>query len=288
MSIVTKFLKLFEYDPETDGASTFNIPKALNENWDKIDAWASGIKDTIAGLVPSTRTINKKPLSADVTLTGEDIPAGAEDEKTLSSHLAELDSALSNKVMQIGNVTQSQVDNLNYACTMVGSFQPHITGLPRSGHGIIIFYSYTDQSKQNGAQEVIYTDGDRYWRKAVNDAVTPWFRVATATPPEEIPLNLAAGISVVASHPALFWKNQFGEVTVVVSASKATPFIDTEVIATLPEGFRPKYTMIFPCVASDTRDTGFLYMDRLGAIQVSFGSKSEKNVIACFSFVAAP
>lgn len=137
-----------------------------------------------------------------------------------------------------------------------------------------------------------YVDGAvsllRYVGEVHHDGSIRWARIATALPPEEIPLNLAAGISVVASHPALFWKNQFGEVTVVVSASKATPFIDTEVIATLPEGFRPKYTMIFPCVASDTRDTGFLYMDRLGAIQVSFGSKSEKNVIACFSFVAAP
>lgn len=90
MSIITKFLKLFEYDPETDGASTFNIPKALNENWDKIDAWASGIKDTIAGLVPSTRKINKKPLSADVTLTGEDIKVTGSDDTTIHTRLSEL------------------------------------------------------------------------------------------------------------------------------------------------------------------------------------------------------
>lgn len=37
MSKLTEILKLFCYDPETDGASTFNIPKALNENWEKID-----------------------------------------------------------------------------------------------------------------------------------------------------------------------------------------------------------------------------------------------------------
>lgn len=37
MSKLTEILKLFCYDPETDGANTFNIPKALNENWEKID-----------------------------------------------------------------------------------------------------------------------------------------------------------------------------------------------------------------------------------------------------------
>ena len=38
MSKLTEILKLFCYDPATDGANTFNIPKALNENWEKIDA----------------------------------------------------------------------------------------------------------------------------------------------------------------------------------------------------------------------------------------------------------
>lgn len=37
MSTTTENLGLFKYDPSTDGAQTFNIEKALNENWDKID-----------------------------------------------------------------------------------------------------------------------------------------------------------------------------------------------------------------------------------------------------------
>lgn len=37
MSILTKFLGLFKYDPKTDGAETFRIDKALNDNWDKLD-----------------------------------------------------------------------------------------------------------------------------------------------------------------------------------------------------------------------------------------------------------
>lgn len=38
MSVVTKILKLFKYNPATDGSLTFNIDTALNDNWDKIDA----------------------------------------------------------------------------------------------------------------------------------------------------------------------------------------------------------------------------------------------------------
>lgn len=39
----TQFLQLFKYDPSTDGARTFNIGLALNDNWDKIAIWAAEI-----------------------------------------------------------------------------------------------------------------------------------------------------------------------------------------------------------------------------------------------------
>ena len=38
MSSTTKNLGLFKYDTETDQNEKFDIDKALNENWDKIDA----------------------------------------------------------------------------------------------------------------------------------------------------------------------------------------------------------------------------------------------------------
>ncbi|MBO5870201.1 MAG: hypothetical protein J6Q89_05570 [Clostridia bacterium] len=40
----TDILNLFEYDVETDGKLTFNIGLALNDNFDKIDAFANGIQ----------------------------------------------------------------------------------------------------------------------------------------------------------------------------------------------------------------------------------------------------
>ena len=38
MSAKTNNLCLFKYDPSTDGAQTFNIKQALNDNWDRLDA----------------------------------------------------------------------------------------------------------------------------------------------------------------------------------------------------------------------------------------------------------
>ena len=45
MSILTSVLKLFKYDLAKDQKSTFNFTLSLNDNWDKIDAWAKEKND---------------------------------------------------------------------------------------------------------------------------------------------------------------------------------------------------------------------------------------------------
>jgi hypothetical protein len=88
MSLKTKLLELFKYEPDKDGAQTFNIKSALNDNWDKIEAWAQSVKTALAKLVPTSRTVNGKTLSADVTLTGDDIAMGADDAESLRTAMA--------------------------------------------------------------------------------------------------------------------------------------------------------------------------------------------------------
>ena len=88
MSLKTKLLELFKYEPDKDGAQTFNIKSALNDNWDKIEAWAQSMKTALAELVPTSRTVNGKTLSADVTLTGDDIAMGADDAEGLRTAMA--------------------------------------------------------------------------------------------------------------------------------------------------------------------------------------------------------
>lgn len=43
-------LNLFKYDPAVDGEQTFNIDKALNENWDKITAYAEEVDKNVGWL----------------------------------------------------------------------------------------------------------------------------------------------------------------------------------------------------------------------------------------------
>lgn len=69
MSKKTKNLDLFEYDPITDGSSTFNVDEALNKNWEIIDEAVDGkaSKSTIvdATLLSSSWVGNEYELSVE-------------------------------------------------------------------------------------------------------------------------------------------------------------------------------------------------------------------------------
>lgn len=54
MSLYTTILSLFKYNLDTDGKNTYNIQLALNDNWDKIDAFAKSILanvETVKGTI---------------------------------------------------------------------------------------------------------------------------------------------------------------------------------------------------------------------------------------------
>lgn len=74
MSTTTDKLALFKYDPSTDGAQTFNIQKALNENWDKLDDAVKEILITLANKANSTHAAKHAKGGAD-PITPESIGA---------------------------------------------------------------------------------------------------------------------------------------------------------------------------------------------------------------------
>lgn len=80
MSVLTKFLKLFQYDKEQDADSTFNISLALNQNWDKVDA---GFAALDAGKAAADHTHAPADMGAD--------PAGAAQvvQGNLQTHMAD-------------------------------------------------------------------------------------------------------------------------------------------------------------------------------------------------------
>lgn len=100
MSKLTEVLKLLCYDPETDGAYTFNIPKALNENWEKIDAAVAGkfSREDIAEEI--------KKAVEDGSLIAGDLGAVSEDMVGAPNGVAGLD--------ETGKVPESQLPELDF------------------------------------------------------------------------------------------------------------------------------------------------------------------------------
>lgn len=74
MSTTTDKLALFKYDPSTDGAQTFNIQKALNDNWDKLDDAVKEILITLANKAPTVHAGQHAKGGAD-PITPESIGA---------------------------------------------------------------------------------------------------------------------------------------------------------------------------------------------------------------------
>lgn len=259
MSIITDFLKLFKYDPETDGASAFNIKQCLNDNWDKIDAWASGIKTTIAGLVPGTRKVNGKELSADVTLTGEDIKTSASDETTISSQLSNRlrrytsfeDLGLTEATATVASIVTAMGNNSMFAaaCATDGKtagWLPESYGFLRI-HKVNNYYAMAEY-------QVVWPNAE-LWRgyyNAGDDGLkwSGWQPIATATPPQEFNLPLADGWSGWAKYS----KDQFGRVLVYGLVAKSTALLSGDVIGTFPEGFRPSQTCPMTITSNNSTD----------------------------------
>lgn len=100
MSKTTKNLGLFEYEKDKDGASTFNIKQALNDNWDKLD-------NEVAARVKTTElaTEVKKTVKGG-SLTASDLGAVSAADKGQAGGIAGLGAD--------GKVPSSQLPAMNY------------------------------------------------------------------------------------------------------------------------------------------------------------------------------
>lgn len=100
MSLKTKILGLFKYDPDKDGASTFNIKQALNDNWDTLD-------NEVAARVKSAELAEKvKESVKSGGLTAADLGAVSAKDKGKAGGIAGLGAD--------GKVPSSQLPAMNY------------------------------------------------------------------------------------------------------------------------------------------------------------------------------
>lgn len=269
MSVLTEVLKLFKYDPATDGDMTFNIGQCMNDNWDKLDAAillaiaAAGAYNPEESYAVGDYCTYKGKLRKCSTAipTGETWTEAHWTTTTVAAELAELSSQLSNAVMNIGKVPQSIFGNPGYPTSYVGSVDDRDTlmeNLPGPGHWRILYIPYFAAASEGWSVQIAIgavENAGLYWRKARGFTWAAWENAATPTPPQEFDLPLADGW--VRVNAAEYWKTQEGVVIVtfcVAPENGAAIDTSTHIIATLPEGFRPNgYT---PHIAVSTMNPG--------------------------------
>ena len=100
MSLKTKILGLFKYDPDKDGASTFNVKQALNDNWGKMD-------NEVAARVKTTELAAEvKKTVKGGSLTASDLGAVSAADKGKAGGIAGLGDD--------GKVPAAQLPEMNY------------------------------------------------------------------------------------------------------------------------------------------------------------------------------
>ena len=258
MSLKTKLLELFKYEPDKDGAQTFNIKSALNDNWDKIEAWAQSVKTALTKLVPTSRTVNGKTLAEDVTLTAADIKmpdseedVGAAMAKRLINYGTEfaskdtiLDAVMAKrplkqypKTLDVHKITIGQL----YWCDEDTANTPYKAGLTGYAQGVALCTAGSAEEKWCSIIYIVHAGKGVWFQSRNQDGWTNWVQLAKCETPEIHELPLADSINRLGT--AAYWKNAFNEVTVVFDYGEKSNdnFIPDQwtLIATLPEGFRP-------------------------------------------------
>ena len=286
MSLKTKLLELFKYEPDKDGAQTFNIKSALNDNWDKIEAWAQSVKTALAGLVPTSRKVNGKSLSADVTLTGDDIAMGADDAESLRTAMAKRAVKQYPKTLDVHKITIGQL----YWCDEDTANTPYKAGLIGYTQGIALCTAGSAEEKWCSIIYIVHAGKGVWFQYRDQDGWRDWVQLAKCETPEVHDLPLADGWTPLTGD-CTYCKTQENIVTVNFRAQHSTTIsgISRETVATLPAGFRPTRWISSAC-ALDSGDSGGamnggVHVDANGSVIIN-GFDSYRVVYAQISFLA--
>ena len=270
MSTTTDVLSLFKYDPVADADSTFNITQALNNNWDKLDAAillaiaaAGAYNPEESYAVDDYCTYKGKLRKCNTAIPdGEAWTEAHWTTTTVAAELAELSSQLSNKVdNQAKEIPSSNCNNIND----LSLYRVHsgTENAFQAGEGGILLSMPWDINRQQ--QLSANPLGTTLAHRCKNGGIWgSWIPIANATPPEEYNLLLSDGISVQDGLSAVYSKNQFGEV--VVHGDLVGQMQNGSVIATLPAGFRPIYSLEMPATCDFT--AGRIQVNSAGEIRV--------------------
>lgn len=112
-----------------------------------------------------------------------------------------------------------------------------------------------------------------------------WERITTDAPPQEFDLPLAEGWTGLAK----YYKTQENICFIELDILKNATIQNGEVLATLPEGFRPSYLRMQPAIVYSPHGSTAIGVSPTGSVLFGdmSGSPSARNIYATLVFVAA-
>lgn len=180
-----------------------------------------------------------------------------------------------------------------YVCS-ADDINAGVSGLPAAGHWRILYIPYFASDEGWSVQVAVgaVANSGLCWRKASGTVWGSWESAATATPPQEFDLPLAAGWSNYGVAVSRYRKNQFREVSVAIDITNTGAITSGSTVATLPVGFRPTNPFDVPAIISnDPKGIGKCYFRSNGEIVISGAGTASWDRVDYFtaqaSFVAA-
>lgn len=245
MSVLTEVLKLFKYDPATDGDMTFNIGQCMNDNWDKLDAAillaiaAAGAYNPEESYAVGDYCTYKGKLRKCSTAipTGETWTEAHWTTTTVAAELAELSSQLSNKMGYVANATGfadlSDMPDESCVClTAISGVVGLPDGWPTTGRNT--FVRFRPGNKQYALDFLLSYNSDKL---AYRIPSRKWREFPIATPPQVRNLTLQPGFT--ANGGCIFFKTQENVVFLGGGVSGTIPANQDVQIGILPAGFCP-------------------------------------------------
>lgn len=248
MSVLTEVLKLFKYDPATDGDMTFNIGQCMNANWDKLDAAillaiaAAGAYNPEESYAVGDYCTYKGKLRKCSTAipTGETWTETHWTTTTVAAELAELSSQLSNKMGYVANATGfadlSYMPDESCICLTATS---GVIGLPNGwpATGRNTFVRSRPGNTQYAFDFLLSYNSDKL---AYRPALRNWIEIVTATPPQMRGLTLQSGFTT--SGGCNFFVTQENVVVLIGGVVNSDMSLNTLTqIGTLPADACPSY-----------------------------------------------
>ena len=204
----------------------------------------SNVKAALGKLfVPLARKINGKALSADVTLTGDDIAMGADDAESLRAAMAKRPLMQYPKALDVHKITSGQL----YWCDADTSNTPYKAGLTEYQQGLALCTARSAEEKWCSIIYISHAEKSIWIQSTDQGGWANWVQLAKCETPEIHELPLANGWQAYGEGLCWYTRNQFKEVTIgMLLRSTSALTSDGTQFATLPEGFRPKVTVIAP------------------------------------------